>query len=264
MPGIQPQTKLDSILHELREIAKSDQQCDGFTLARLRREIDSLTDADRVEGLIARGALAAIEHNLNEVRNSYDLALNLAPKEEMIQYNYSNSLRYLGVFSEAADKALLAATPESEAFVIGNLIEALIQAGRFHQALEWFAVWREKTGEDFENADRIIEISHFLEQMGKSDSVTERLQQIAVGCIKSKVEKFRPREYRVSMYEDGETGDRWAAFVHIIGTSVDNVFEIASEYAKLLAESDDLTEAANSFVISFILYEERSSAIATS
>lgn len=264
MPSAQPQTKLDSILHELGEIAKSDQECDEFTLARLRREIESLSEADRVEGLIAQGALAAIERDLNEVHSSYELALNLAPDETLIHYNYSNSLRYLGIFSEAADQALLAATHESEAFVINNLIDALVEAGRFHQAVEWLAIWKEKTGRSHNREDRIVQISRFLDDSGESDSVTERLQQIAIGCIKGIERDFRPREYQVSMYEDEESGDRWAAFVHMIDAEVDDVFEVADEYAKLLAESGELTRAANNFVISFVPREGRSSAIASS
>lgn len=130
----QPQTIYNGIMKQINALKRSG--VDPLSSLRIEREAQKLVKVNAVQGYMALGALAALNHDVAGVKAWHDKTLHLAKNNASVLYNYAVSLHIVGLNAEAAAFAKPAMELASDKNYAGLFLRATIGAGKLMEAFE--------------------------------------------------------------------------------------------------------------------------------
>lgn len=131
----QPQTRYNSIIEQINDLLQKG--VDDLSYRRLEREARSLVAVDALQGYMALGAVAALRHDAQAVKEWHDKTLLLAKNNSSVLYNYAVSLQIVGLNAESAvyAKAAMDYSDNNERYA-GLFLKTMVGAGQLIEALE--------------------------------------------------------------------------------------------------------------------------------
>lgn len=149
-----PKEKAVEIIEELNMVS-SNEQIDGFTIARYKHEAEKLkTSGYLAEAFIILGMIACLEGDEEKMHASHRNAISYAPTNPNTTRNYAVSLLKVGQSKEAYKYFLQTykLDPTDKRFlndVIETLYDLSVYDSTFESDLEYYAMrWVELTGEN--------------------------------------------------------------------------------------------------------------------
>jgi tetratricopeptide (TPR) repeat protein len=175
----QPEIKANSLIKQVESLFDAPER-DEFTIAKLKTKAKQLVSTDPFNGKILLGNLAALEHQIVELRNNFESAIKLQPNNPVGISSYAASLDYLGYFSEArelGEKAYRLA--EGNPKILSNIIEGSIHSGRYQDAQKYLKKWNALVPKGAHRLSQHIgEVSEFLIFHGILDDSFEKYQKV--------------------------------------------------------------------------------------
>lgn len=162
--AVQPQTKYNEIIKDINTLIHNG--VDEFSIRRLQHDAEALVKVDAAQGYMALGAIAALQNDVDSVRNWHEKSLRLQQANPEFNYNYAVSLQRVGLNSEAARYAEIAVNLGGhDDSHVTLFLETSIGMGKFMSALSRIREPLSLT-EDFACLPEIVE---FMKVSGFTD-----------------------------------------------------------------------------------------------
>jgi len=238
-----PQGLSKSLFERLREMVVHKPL--PLEVVRLRNDAQKLVATDAVAAHQILGGLAALEFEVDAVRQHYRAALQLS-NDAQVHSNYAVSLQFLGLYDEASEYALRAAHLEPENLTyLRNAIDYLTYAGRIGEALRTCAELdkREPGGRSREQ-EIVRELKLVMERTGVSEHEVHESFRLAFELLRENKLRFDRIGSAIELAPNGGL----AHFTIFVSEPVDRVRRLDFDLGARLAERLDEMHSA-SFVV---------------
>ncbi len=212
-----PKPDLDRIIRRLVVALETD-TVNPFEMNGFKNSARRMRISDPEMAFCILGIIAAIEHDVQEMRSCFRNAMLHAPGSWEIRYIYANTLLILGFYSESVQisRETCHRFP-GHAIVYNSIIQASYRAGRMAESKKWIGEWeqaRKDVGYGFRaecghmddqgnhsllaNVNRLLE---FYRKHALTDDDVESMQRLAVGVLHEN--DYYPYEIRMSLIHEG-------------------------------------------------------------
>ncbi|MBF0624816.1 MAG: hypothetical protein HQL82_08415 [Magnetococcales bacterium] len=177
--------KARELIRAVNRLFNSAQEADSFTLARYKKEARSLRSTHGAAANLLLARLACLEGNEAQMRVSHQLILGARANHPEVYFDYANSLRKLGFYSEAREQLDIAHqldpgnTEYLQYLVKTCLISGHIQSAWYHLELAMKAgsqIYRKEY-------DFLSGAVRFVTENSLTDDELDRLQRAALAVI---------------------------------------------------------------------------------
>ncbi|OSM06995.1 hypothetical protein [Magnetofaba australis] len=183
-----PRTPAHDTLRQINKIFNQTPEPDPFTLRRLKKEAEQQLSSEPEFANLSLARLACLNHEPAQMESWHKSHINLLPGQAQPHLEYGASLRKLGFFTAARDRALLAHEVDpAHQGVIQQIIRDAILCGAFHQAHEWM-----RRSVDESQAPVYRKLYHFLQgvlelfdQREISDAALQQVQERALALLRA-------------------------------------------------------------------------------
>ncbi len=248
-----PQISADNtpLFEQLKELIESGEPAATLLVEQLKKEAQKYLKSSPLEGYIALGIVASLQHDVEGVHTYYQQAIHLAAHNSIIitLANYSFSLAQLGYFSEAADLI-------SQAFKLsGNYLDEAIYlcciAGRFQQ-VDKLTQSKEKLKNPLK-IQKLQELAKetqlFMEEKGIDDQQLETLINIALSVLRNHQIYTTPEQIQMCLFT--ESGKKWFHYGILVRSTLEKTFELGFELTEKIAQSHLTKETRDYFIPMF-------------
>ena len=240
--------KANDLVAQLSELTKSS-VVQELPMRRLRNQAQSLMDSDPAGAHTVFGGVAALEWDLEGVRNHFRIALQ-HDAGAGTYYNYSIALSNVEATADAFDAAQSALRQaEDDKFLLRNAIEHAAKSAHFTLANDLCRRWTSLSPEESHPLSSVlVELEKAIERrVFDQESVQEVL---GIMATVQRSEKARTQGWMIHKdYEDSSSFH----YRNHIADSAENIARVNRRFIEELLDNDHLLEAPGlNFVILFI------------
>lgn len=227
----QPKLKLSELAEQANGLAL--EPClNDFELNKLRLEAKKLIQNDPRGAYITLGIIACIEENIDEMRESHENALRIAPNDSVALCNYARSLSFAGYYESAKTIA--------SRLTAGDRIDGLeflaflnMESGDFASSVNLLAERRVSGFAENDYIRSLAGIHKFIEEKNISTGKVKAHVSLAADLLHEyKVFFMSPH---IEILEDEES--EWLSYELSIRRSVDDVVKLSLELARRAADA---------------------------
>lgn len=206
----QKNTKTNQILKELESLSPTDRQ-NQLLMKRYKKAAEDIRLKNPLEGYILRGAVAALEKNIDEVRQLFRIASYGHNNSSLLHLNYAVCFRNLNFLDEALESIVSAyqGIDYNDLDILNEHIKILMCLGRFQKATELLERWNRLSPKNpNRSANDILNASQIMEKNDLTDEETKTIFEIAFEILKNRNVYFDG--WRLQILE--ELGLEWLQF----------------------------------------------------
>ena len=242
-------TKGRELSQRLTTIANAE-ELDEWGIGKLRRDARALMDADAIAAHTVLGGLAAINGNVAQVRQHYEIARNLSASSSETLANYATALSSVGEMNDAFRTIVQAheRIPDDLRILKAAVLLAL-QSGRFRKGRELLGRWN-KMCPDQPMADEAImnEAVEAVERRAFSEGGAQKVIRLAQQV---RLEGNVRQSEGVLWAVDGDRdGFQFEVHVHASPKQAVDLNEALAD--RIVTDDELMADAGGKFVVMFI------------
>lgn len=244
----QAQTKSNQLFDDITHLFLGDKKPNQLTLARIKREIESVRKVNVVEGRVLLGMVACLEVDVKSCKRHHELAISSSSSDVIPYLNYAKSLAFLGLSNEAFQqiKKGLSVYPHSPD-LISFAIHTAIGSGHPADVDDYYdALSKIKPDMNDTEINSTKSIAKKFSQTGITNEIASSLMKLADGLIL----KNRLHSFTKNFFTD-ETGSNIDIYCWIeINANPAKVVEMNMELCEKIADDPYFCDK-NTFSIAY-------------